>query len=209
MNFYKKLIKKDFTHPYDKIVLQPKGMNTMIIDTHCHLNFEDFNEDIDSIFERAINQQVEKIIVIGTDHKSNLKAIQLAETYRNMYATVGIHPGSIAEASDFPLIIQWLTHPKVVAIGECGLDFFWTKDNKLEQINLFKKHIELAVKFKKPLVIHTRDSFAVADAYEAMTSNRVYRDRMSKEDAIAEIIRCKGTQFDPQIVEAFLVILNN
>ena len=138
----------------------------MIIDTHCHLNFEDFIEDIDSIFERAINQQVEKMIVIGTDHISNLKAIQLAETYQNFYATVGIHPGSIAEASDFPLIIQWLTHPKVVAIGECGLDFFWTKDNKLEQINLFKKHIELAVKFKKPLVIHTRDSFS--EAYETI-----------------------------------------
>ena len=166
VNFNKKYKIKKFYSLCDKIIVLHKGMNIMIIDTHCHLNFEDFDTDINFVLKRAIEQHISIMIIIGTDVSSNHKAIKMAQNNPHLYASVGIHPGSISDTENISAILPMITHPKVVAIGECGLDFYWKKDNKEVQIDLFIKHIELAVKFKKPLVIHTRESFL--EAYEAL-----------------------------------------
>lgn len=134
----------------------------MIIDTHAHLNMEDYDLDIDYVLGKALKQEVLKVIVIGMEDVSNRVAIKLAEEHEMLYATVGIHPGYVDDDQDVERLKNYLNHPKVVAIGECGLDFYWRDDNKDLQRQIFLKHIELAKAYQKPLVIHTRNSFKEA-----------------------------------------------
>lgn len=138
----------------------------MIVDTHAHLNMEDFDYDFDHVLGRALKSDVTKILVIGTDDASNRKAIALAEAHEMLYATVGIHPGYVDSDQDTERLRSLINHPKVVAIGECGLDFYWREDNKNRQIKIYEDQIKLAIEYKKPLVIHTRNSFK--EAYETL-----------------------------------------
>ncbi|HAX02721.1 MAG: DNAase [Tenericutes bacterium GWC2_34_14] len=134
----------------------------MIIDTHAHLNMEDYDLDIDYVLGKALKQEVSKVIVIGMEDVSNRVAIKLAEEHDMLYATVGIHPGYVDDDQDVERLKDYLNHSKVVAIGECGLDFYWRDDNKILQKDVFQKQIELAMEYQKPLVIHTRNSFQEA-----------------------------------------------
>ena len=134
----------------------------MIIDTHAHLNMEDFDQEIDLILSRALENDVTRIIVIGMEDKSNKKAIRLAEEHDMLFATVGIHPGYVDDDQNTENLRAYMNHPKVVAIGECGLDFYWRNDNKALQMKVFDAQIKLAIEYKKPLVIHTRNSFEEA-----------------------------------------------
>lgn len=136
-----------------------------MIDTHCHINDEAFLSDIDQVIKDAFYKGVKPIVVIGFDDTTNKRAIELVNQYEGLYATVGIHP-SDAHDGQVSSIEPLLSHPKVVAVGECGLDFYWQDDNKEEQIDVFKKQIELSIKYNLPLVIHTRNSFK--EAYECL-----------------------------------------
>lgn len=138
----------------------------MIVDTHAHLNMEDYDHDLDHVLSRALKNDVTKIIVIGMDDASNQKAIQLAEEHEMLYATVGIHPGYVDSDQDTNRLRSYINHPKVIAIGECGLDFYWREDNKELQFRIYEEQIKLAIEFQKPLVIHTRNSFK--EAYEKL-----------------------------------------
>lgn len=138
----------------------------MIIDTHAHLNMEDYDHDLDHVLSRALKNDVTKILVIGMDDASNQKAIQLAEEHEMLYATVGIHPGYVDSDQDTDRLRSYINHPKVIAIGECGLDFYWREDNKELQFKIYEEQIKLAIEFQKPLVIHTRNSFK--EAYEKL-----------------------------------------
>lgn len=135
----------------------------MMIDTHCHLNIEEFEDDYKDVIKRAKDHGVKQMIVIGIDPISNQKAIEIAESYDFIYATVGIHPGVV---DDFGLdgLKALLRHEKVVALGEIGLDFYWKDDNKNRQIEIFKKQLDMAVSLGLPVVIHTRNSFS--ETYE-------------------------------------------
>lgn len=132
-----------------------------MIETHAHLNFKQFDQDLDIVIKDAFNSGVSKVIVIGIDKKSSLKAIKIAEQYNNVYATVGLHPGSVAN-NDTNFIEPLLNHPKVVAIGECGTDLYWTKDTLELQIKYLHNQAKLALKHNLPLIIHTRNSFTEA-----------------------------------------------
>ena len=132
----------------------------MLIDTHVHLNSHQFENTVDEVIKRAVANDVQKMIVVGFDHITNKKAIELAEQYDFIYATVGFHPTEakkIKEA-DKEQLLPLLKHPKVVGIGECGLDFYWDKEHIDKQIELFKWHIELSLQYDKPLIIHMRDA---------------------------------------------------
>src|SRR6202023_3510053 len=98
----------------------------MLIDTHAHLDFPEFAEDIDHVLLRAKQASVERIITIGTSLKSSRKAVHLADRYRQIYASVGIHPNSASqEREDFlSELEEMVKHPKVVAVGETGLVFY-------------------------------------------------------------------------------------
>lgn len=143
-----------------------------MIDVHCHLNFKAFEKDCDEVIKRALNAGVSKIINVGTKIDSSQKAVELANNHENLYAIVGIHPhhadkvqnGWEVELEDLVLqsriSLRDTKNPKVVGIGECGMDFFSYKSNAVVdpklQKEVFVKQIELAHKLKLPLQIHNR-----------------------------------------------------
>ena len=134
-----------------------------IIDTHCHLNDETLFNDLDNVINRARNAGVEKMIVIGWDENSSKLAIQIAEQYDFIYAVVGFHPENIFDINDEILYrtLELSKHPKVVGIGEIGLDYHWTKDPEKRELQkqYFVKQIDFANKAGLPISIHSREAF--------------------------------------------------
>ncbi|PKK87755.1 MAG: hydrolase TatD [Tenericutes bacterium HGW-Tenericutes-8] len=130
----------------------------MIIDTHCHLNTEELSGELDALIDRAKAHDVKKCLCIGMYKQANEQAIDIANTYSEVYATVGLHPSYVNEVYDESLLITQAKHPKVVAIGEIGIDLYWVKDNLDLQIEVFKKQLDLSVKLNLPVVIHLRQS---------------------------------------------------
>jgi len=132
----------------------------MFIDTHAHLFFENYKDDIDEVINRAKENGIDYIIIPATDLKTASEAISLAEKYEQIYATVGIHPHDTKDWNEslLPEIEKIAKHPKVMAIGEIGLDYYYDFSPKDQQIKAFKSQLELAIKLELPVVIHNRDS---------------------------------------------------
>ena len=132
----------------------------MFIDTHAHLFFENYKDDVDEVINRAKENGIDYIIIPATDLKTASEAISLAEKYEQVYATVGIHPHDTKDWNEslIPEIEKLAKHPKVVAIGEIGLDYYYDFSPKDQQIKAFKSQLELAIKLELPVVIHNRDS---------------------------------------------------
>ncbi|UTR12432.1 TatD family hydrolase [Evansella sp. LMS18] len=132
----------------------------MLFDTHVHLNADQFEEDIEQVIERANEAGVSKMTVIGFDEKTINKAMELTENYDFIYAAVGWHPVEAIDLNDDYL--NWIrdlaSHPKVVAIGETGLDYHWDKSPKEVQKEAFRKQIQLAKDVKLPIIIHNRNA---------------------------------------------------
>lgn len=145
-----------------------------IIDTHCHLNDETLYKDVDNVILRAQKAGVEKMIVIGWDKNSSELAIKLAEQYEFIYAVIGFHPENIFDIDDKQLYetLDLCKHPKVVGIGEIGLDYHWTKgtDKQALQREFFIKQIEYANKVHLPISIHSREAFA--DTLEILKNHK-------------------------------------
>lgn len=132
----------------------------MFVDTHAHLFFENYKDDIDVVLNRAKENDIDFVIVPATDLKTAKESIALAEKYEQVYSTVGIHPHDTKEWNDSLIaqIEELARHPKVVAIGEIGLDYYYDFSPKDQQIKAFKAQLDLAVKLQLPVVIHNRDS---------------------------------------------------
>ena len=131
----------------------------MFCDTHCHIFKEDF-ENIDEIIAKAQSNNVGKYINNATDSKSITEVIELCDKYENMYAAVGFHPefaDKITE-NDFDYLRKYLTNKKVIAMGEIGLDYHYTKDNKTQQIELFEKQLAIAQEYNLPVIVHNREA---------------------------------------------------
>jgi len=160
----------------------------MLIDTHCHLNSNKFDDNVEEVINRALNNDVKTMIVVGYDHETNRKAIKLAEQYSFIYATVGFHPTEAKdiEDKDFAELIPLLSHEKVVGIGECGLDFYWDKDHKEKQIEVFQRQIELSKEYSLPLIIHMRD--ATEATYKVLSKYENIRGIMHCYSGSAEMV---------------------
>ena len=134
-----------------------------LIDTHCHLNDEQLYQDLDNVISRALQTGIEKMVVIGWDKESSLRAIQIAEQYPFIYACVGFHPENLEGVDENRLneVLNLYSHPKVVGIGEIGLDYHWEKDPMKREIQkeFFVKQIEFANKVGLPISIHSREAF--------------------------------------------------
>jgi TatD DNase family protein len=130
------------------------------IDSHAHLFFADYTDDLDAVLSRANEAGVGMIIVPGTDVKSSQEAVMLAERHKNIFACVGIHPHEVAKASHQDLIeIQKLSeHSKVVAIGEIGLDYHYDFSPRDVQRAFFAEQLEIAVRRDLPVVLHMREA---------------------------------------------------
>ena len=131
-----------------------------LIDSHCHLTDEAFDDDRLFILNDLSNFGIRGIINPATNLTDSKMAIELAEKYDNFYAMAGIHPEEVDDITDKDLeeLAKLAQNEKVIAIGEIGLDYYWTDDNKARQKEIFIHQLELARKIKKPAVIHVRDS---------------------------------------------------
>lgn len=140
----------------------------MYIDTHVHLNADQYEDDLQEVIDRALEAKLEKMIVIGFDRKTIERAMQLIEQYDFIYAVIGWHPVDAIDCTDEYLawIEELASHPKVVGIGETGLDYYWDKSPKDIQKHWFRKQIQLAQKLKLPIIIHNRD--ATGDVVEIL-----------------------------------------
>jgi TatD DNase family protein len=132
----------------------------MLTDTHTHLNARQFDEDRQQVIERAVNNGISRIINVGFNRETIPTSIELAERYDFIYSTVGWHPTDAIDMKDEDLawIESLCSHPKVVAIGEIGLDYYWDTSPKDIQLRVFREQIRLARKVGKPIVIHNRDA---------------------------------------------------
>ena len=132
----------------------------MLVDSHAHLFLPNFSNDLDEVLTRAKANGVKYIIVPGTDIETSKQAIELAEKYEQIYAAVGVHPHDSKEWDDSWIdeIEALASHPKVVAIGEIGLDYFYDFSPKEKQHQAFTAQLDLAIKLDLPVVIHNRDS---------------------------------------------------
>lgn len=132
----------------------------MLFDTHVHMNARQFLEDRDEVIKRAFDTGVTHMVVVGFDRETIPLAIEIAELYDTIYAAVGWHPVDAIDMTDEDLtwIEELSQHPKVVAIGEMGLDYHWDKSPKDVQKEVFRKQIQLAKKVKMPIIIHNREA---------------------------------------------------
>lgn len=146
----------------------------MYFDIHAHIHGSEYDADRDEVVRRAYEKGV-SIITVGTDYEESQKAVMCAEKYDSVYATVGIHPVDKIVEFDREKLCALVSHKKVVAIGECGLDYFWPSKGgwatgeafeKNRQKELFMNHIRLAHELHVPLMIHGRPSQKSMDAYE-------------------------------------------
>jgi TatD DNase family protein len=134
-----------------------------VIDSHCHLDSAEFNDDRDAVIDRALVAGVQHMMAIGTgDGPPDLEAgVRMADKHTAFYATVGIHPHDAAKAGpdDFRHLTDLLSHPKVLAVGEIGLDYHYDFSPREVQQSAFIDQMEIAALAKKPIVIHTREAW--------------------------------------------------
>lgn len=148
----------------------------MLIDTHCHLDFPDFNPDRDTVLENAKNAGVVAVINVGASLKGSLGAVSLAAKFPNVFATVGIHPHDARKCSKEAVsqIAGLLEDKKVVAIGEVGLDHYRNLSAPEVQADVFKIFIEMALDRRLPLIIHSRqaeqETLEILNSYEGLKS---------------------------------------
>ncbi len=131
-----------------------------IFDTHCHINSEEYDVILEEVIARAHNQSVTNMMVIGTDVKSSLKAIEIANNHNGIYASIGIFPTDLAKMGekDLEVLENIVNNPNVKAIGEVGLDYHYDEINKAQQKEYFKYFLKFANQHHLPIIIHTRDA---------------------------------------------------
>jgi TatD DNase family protein len=134
----------------------------MLVDTHCHLDFHQFADDLDGVIERAVAAGVRKIIVPAVALADMPQVLALADKYQYVYTAVGIHPNSTANLPDDWLdqLRDYADHPKVIAIGEIGLDYYWQESPHAVQQEAFAAQLELAFDLALPVIIHNREASA-------------------------------------------------
>jgi len=151
-----------------------------LIDTHCHLTFDDLARDIDAILARSRATGVTEWVTVGTDLQESRKAIQLSERFENIYAAVAIHPhdAKTVTAGTIQELKQLAQHKKVVAIGETGLDYHYNFSLHEDQRNAFAQHLKIAAEMNLPVIIHCREAFdetmQILEEYRSGIKNIVF-----------------------------------
>ncbi len=166
----------------------------MLTDTHCHLDYNKFDSDRDAVIQRALDSGLVRMLVPGLHHRSSKEAVRLAESNPSVYAAVGFHPTDLEEFSEtnFQVVKELTRHPKVVAIGEIGIDYYWVKedDKRAFQHEILKRHLALAREVNKPVIIHMREEKdawfgqASIDLLEILT--QWHKDLKTQDHPLAE-----------------------
>lgn len=160
----------------------------MLIDTHSHLDMDEFKDDIGDVLKRALHGGVARIITVGIDIPSSLKAIELSSSYDFIYSSVGYHPHNAdnVDTSSLEELSRLAREPKVVAWGEIGLDFFRRYSHPEKQIAAFEKQLDVAFQYNLPVIIHDRD--AHDEIYTILSKKK---DKKSKG-----VIHCFSGDYD-------------
>ena len=147
----------------------------MLIDTHAHL-FNEYYDDIQAVLDRALSNGVDKVVVAADNIKSCYEVIENSKKYSNYYYCLGIHPEDVDDDKEelLKIIEDNIDDPKFVAIGEIGLDYYWVKDNKEKQKELFEYQLKIAEKYNKPVVVHNRE--ATKDILDILDKYRLVVD---------------------------------
>ena len=140
-----------------------------MIDTHCHLGYEDY-DDLDELIMKMKDNNI-NAIVNGTNKKDNDEALNLSKKYDNISAAIGFHPQEIENICDNYIEYIESNINNIVAIGEIGLDYYWTKDNKDKQKEVFENQLKIAEKYNIPVIVHSRDS--IQDVYDILKKYKV------------------------------------
>ncbi len=135
-------------------------MSLMLFDSHCHIDDPRFDEDRKDVLRRMENQQVVGCVCIGSDMETSMRSKELSQQVSEIYSAVGIHPheAKTFKEEDLETLKKWLFEPKVVALGEIGLDYYYNHSPKESQIEVFLKQLKLAYNLDKPVVFHVRDA---------------------------------------------------
>lgn len=141
-----------------------------MIDTHCHFFDESFKDDLDECIKRCKENNIEKVMLVGFSYETNRKAQEYAKKYDIFYPTAGVHPEECNKdyLKQFEELKDFIENNKVYAIGECGLDYYWSTEFKEEQKELFRLQCELAIEKDLPIIIHSRE--ASQDTFEIVKS---------------------------------------
>ncbi len=164
------------------------------IDIHAHLNFPEYDSDRAEVIKRTLEAEV-GVINIGTNKKTSAEVVKLAEENANMWAVIGSHPHAIEEGFDYDFYKNLAIHPKVVAIGECGLDYFRVEDEeiKVKQQELFKQQIALAKEVGKPLMLHIRETYdEVLNMLESEQAGRAHAHFFAGSWEVAQKFLARG-----------------
>ena len=131
-----------------------------MIDSHCHLNFPNFKGDFDNILKRCKDSGIKKLLTINTNPKDFQEHLNLIKQYDNIFIAYGIHPQEVDNESELSIkdIEKYMTNPRLVALGETGLDYYHSTEFKSKQIQIFEAHIDASKKFDLPIIIHQRNS---------------------------------------------------
>ena len=147
----------------------------MLIDTHAHIHFDEYRDDLDQIFENALKNDVTRIFCVGVNDVDSGQALAVARAFKNTYAIVGLHPSEADRGYEALEEIQRLVEldrEKVIGIGECGLDYYREGYDKQSQERALRFQIELALDYDLPLAFHVRDAFddffKILDDYEGV-----------------------------------------
>lgn len=143
----------------------------MIIDTHCHMYNSEY-ENAEEIIQKCKEKNI-KIILNGIDKNSNIEVLELSNKYDNVYASIGYDHSTVNDITeeDILLLESQIINNNVIAIGEIGLDYYWVKDNKNKQKELFNKMLDIAEKYNLPVIVHSRD--AVFDVYDELKNRNL------------------------------------
>ncbi len=135
-------------------------MKPVLVDTHCHLDMEAFDEDRAEVVKRAEDADIKYLINAGSDRNGNIKGLELSREYPNVYSSVGIHPhdAKILDESLYKELKKWAKEPKVVAVGEIGLDYHYFHSPKDVQIEAFRQQVALARGLGLPIIVHSREA---------------------------------------------------
>ena len=135
---------------------------TNIVDSHCHLDFKDFQDDLDLVIKKAYNSNVKHMLSISVNLEDFKNVYKVANSYDNIYCTTGIHPNNVPENKNNELLFEKLSlnlnKKKVIGVGETGLDFYRNEENRINQIEYFNTHLEVSGLFNYPTIVHTRNA---------------------------------------------------
>ncbi len=135
---------------------------TNIVDSHCHLDFKDFHDDLDLVIKNASDANVKHMLSISVNLEDFNNVYKVANSYDNIYCSTGIHPNNVPENKNNELLFEKLSlnlkKKKVIGVGETGLDFYRNKENRINQIEYFNTHLEVSGLFNYPTIVHTRNA---------------------------------------------------